>query len=199
MDCLSATLTYLSFLSLEGRGAVSGYYRSTIWERSIILWAGVMMEMITGGLTCSGFISRHAQNHPSGVFYQLFKDEIIFRKDTRNYLYEEIRLHLLDKPNRQTYTKCKDGHGVKNTWRVSFQKCHTSIWGKKKNIWKTTFPKCISSFTHNITLDSKVFLSGLIYIRWHCFHMVYASFLEQSSSNICIYWYTLYILFLLYI
>lgn len=106
MDCLSATgLT----------SSVFSFFRRTEerYDDITVSW------MITG----SGFISaplRDLMSQPRiiqiVVFFKLFSRVKQLFKDTRNVLYEEISLHLLDKPNIGKLTQCKDGtcHGVKN-------------------------------------------------------------------------------------
>lgn len=61
-------------------------------------------------------------------------------KDTINVLYEEISLHLLDKPNRGNLTQCRDEtcHGVKNKWRASFQQSYIHL--EKEKHFQSAYP-----------------------------------------------------------
>lgn len=58
-------------------------------------------------------MSSCTESSKSWCFSNCFKGEILFEKDARrNIFYEEISLHLLDKPNRGKLTHCvKMEHG----------------------------------------------------------------------------------------
>lgn len=98
-----------------------------------------------------------------------------FKKDTRNVLYEEISLHLLDNPNIGKLTQCKDGtrHGVKNKWRVSFQNVIHPFGKKdlKDSITKVHIHSQNYFRQQNCTINSCQ--HNCIGFQWHCFHMAY--------------------------
>lgn len=114
------------------------------------------------------------------------------------FFYEEISLHLLDKPNISKLT-----HSVKMDHVMGWQmkgfipKCRTTIRTKKRSILKgTSFIQKSYYFSHNNPLTE---LCCIYFMEMPLFPHAVHFILEQSSSNISFYFYTFYILFLLYI